>query len=390
MPSGRSRCRSTSPGSSAARCRGRRDEGGPGCAVFALSHLGPRPAHRDRGRRPVVAGQTVVAEIEPIPAFLDVRSEAQAKAAIRTAEAARTWPGPSSTSRPTWSSPSRGQAPAPDPRRTISQRRLDEDERSYKTAKANLATAQAALDMRGAELERARAELLSPLGPRPETNCPASGDRTGQRPGPAGDHESEGVVSPGQPLIEIGDPEDLDRRRPAVDRGGPGRGGQRVLIEEWGGGVLNGRVSGSNPLASPRSPPWASKSSGSTSSSTSPIPRSAGSAWATATAGGADRALGGRGRPPVPLSALFRDGGAWAVSWAGGRAEKRLVSWPANGWPRSSKASRPASRSCSPQRPGRRGRAADRAGTDPALLCGADQALRGGRRTPWRVAADRP
>ena len=38
----------------------------------------------------IVAEQTVVAEIEPIdPAFLDVRSEAQAQAALRAAEANR-------------------------------------------------------------------------------------------------------------------------------------------------------------------------------------------------------------------------------------------------------------------------------------------------------------
>lgn len=284
---------------------------------------------------PVVAGQTVVAEIEPIdPAFLDVRSEAQAKAAIRTAEAAR------DLARAELDRAQAdlvfAEAEVKRARRlirddTISQRRLDEDERSYKTAKANLATAQAALDMRGAELERARAELLSPLAARGlQTNCPCV-PVTAPVSGRVLQviHESEGVVSPGQPLIEIGDPEDLEivadllsTEAVKVERG------QRVLIEEWGGGaMLNGRVERVEPF-------------GFTKVSALGIEEQRVNVIVDFTDPPERWQRLGHGYQlevrivlwededvlRVPLSALFRDGSAWAVFVEReGRAEKRLV-----------------------------------------------------------------
>ena len=284
---------------------------------------------------PVVAGQTVVAEIEPIdPAFLDVRSEAQAKAAIRTAEAAR------DLARAELDRAQAdlvfAEAEVKRARRlirddTISQRRLDEDERSYKTAKANLATAQAALDMRGAELERARAELLSPLAARGlKTNCPCvpvTAPVSGRVLRVI--HESEGVVSPGQPLIEIGDPEDLeivaDLLSTEAVKVEPG---QRVMVEEWGGGAaLAGRVERVEPY-------------GFTKVSALGIEEQRVNVIIDFTDPPARWQRLGHGYRvearivlwesedvlKVPLSALFRDGEDWAIFVeAEGRAEKRRI-----------------------------------------------------------------
>ena len=284
---------------------------------------------------PVAAGRTVVAEIEPIdPAFLDVRSEAQAQAAVRTAEAAR------DLARAELDRAQAdlvfAEAEGKRARRlirddTISQRRLDEDERAYKTAKANLATAQAALDMRGAELERARAELLSPLaarGMKPSCPCvPVTAPVDGRVLQVI--HESEAVVSAGQPLIEIGDPEDLeivaDLLSTEAVRVEPG---QRVMIEEWGGGaVLNGRVERVEPY-------------GFTKVSALGIEEQRVNVIIDFTDPPAQwRRLGHGYRVEarivlwenedvlkVPLSALFRDAGDWTIFVEReGRAEKRRV-----------------------------------------------------------------
>ncbi len=284
---------------------------------------------------PVKADQTVVAEIEPIdPAFLDVRSEAQARAAVRTAEAARNLAR---------AELERAQADlvfaeqeVKRSRRlirddTIAQRRLDEDERAYKTAKATLDTARAALDMRGAELERARAELLSPLqarGLQPSCPCvPVTAPVSGRVLRVL--HESEGVVSPGEPLIEIGDPEDLEIVADLLSTDAVKvEAGQRVLIEEWGGGgPLNGRVERVEPYGFTKVSALGIEEQrvNVIVDFTDPPER-----WKRLGHGyqlevrivlwESDDVL------RVPLSALFREGGDWAVFVdREGRAEKRQV-----------------------------------------------------------------
>lgn len=198
----------------------------------------------------VLANETVVAEIEPIdPAFLDVRSEAEARAAVTTAEAALAL----ATARLAEMRAELDFASADVERmrtlrasNTISARALDEAERSFKTREAAVATAQAGLSMRQSELAGAKIRLLDPIEARDRDgtcpcipiHAPVSGRvlRVLQ--------ESAGVVDAGQPLVEIGNPGELEV---VVDflsfdavRIEPG---QRVIIEEWGGDVtLQGRV----------------------------------------------------------------------------------------------------------------------------------------------------
>lgn len=199
---------------------------------------------------PVVALETVVAEIEPIdPAFLDPRSEAQAKADVHAAESAEALAR---------AELEQAQAELEFARReneralrlildnTISERELDEAERNFRTRRAAVATAMAALQVRAFDLERARATLVSPTQTQASHG---SCDCVAIRAPVAGQilrilQKSEGVVAAGTPLVEIGDPRDLeivvDLLSSDAVKVVPG---QTVIIERWGGEqALEGRV----------------------------------------------------------------------------------------------------------------------------------------------------
>ncbi|MBL8225311.1 MAG: efflux RND transporter periplasmic adaptor subunit [Chromatiales bacterium] len=171
----------------------------------------------------VVAQKTVVARIAPNdPNFLDARSEQEARAALRRAEAERDFAA---------AELERFQRLAASG--VISANDLDAARRRAQTTTA--------------AVEEARARLTAPASTKrrrgPDCDCvdvysPVSGRvlRVLQ--------ESEAVVAPGTALIEIGDPENLevfvDLLSTDAVRVEPG---QRVLVEAWGGGPpLSGRV----------------------------------------------------------------------------------------------------------------------------------------------------
>jgi HlyD family secretion protein len=220
--------------------------------VFVLSAPVAGRAHRievEAGDT-VVAGETTVAQIEPVdPALLDVRSEREARAELSAAAAARQLAA---------ADLQRAQAELDFARSELarqkqlgqhgvaSERDLDQAEKSFRTALAALETARASMQERSFQYDRARARL-TPARPRGETqqgcdcipvHAPVSGVVLRVL------HESEGVVSAGTPLLEIGDPKDLEivvnlLSADAV-RVDPG---DEVLIEQWGGGeLLHGRV----------------------------------------------------------------------------------------------------------------------------------------------------
>jgi len=198
----------------------------------------------------VLARETVIAEIEPIdPSFLDVRSEAEARAAVSTAEAALALARAGLAE-----AHAELDFVAADVERmrtlrasnTISARALDEAERSFKTREAAVATAQAGLAMRQSELAGAKIRLLDPREARTRAgNCPCIPIHA-----PVSGrvlrvlHESEGVVEAGEALVEIGNPGELEivvdflsSDAVRIEKG------QRVIIEEWGGdAALQGRV----------------------------------------------------------------------------------------------------------------------------------------------------
>lgn len=199
---------------------------------------------------PVVADETVLAEIEPgDPTFLDPRSKAQARAAMKAARSARDVAAAEVDQAESEFDFARLEVARAQKLVTpgaISRRQLDDAERAHRTTRAVLATARAALQMRKFELEQAQAQLVSPTQTRTD-------DRDGERipiTAPVSGcvlqimDPSERVVVPGEPLFQIGDPTDLeivvDFLSADAIKIEPG---QRVIIDDWGGEEpLAGRV----------------------------------------------------------------------------------------------------------------------------------------------------
>lgn len=205
---------------------------------------------------PVSINETVVAQIEPIdPAFLDPRSEAQAKADIQAAESAQDL---------AQAEVSQAQAELEfaqaefkrmrdlQSKGSVSVQELDNANRVYKTRRAALATAQAGLQMRSYELQRVKATLLSPrntLEAHYSCECldiksPVDGTILKVL------NKSEGVVNVGTPLLEIGNPKDLEVIVELLSTDAVKvEPGLHVYITNWGGeGDLSGRVTRVEPI----------------------------------------------------------------------------------------------------------------------------------------------
>lgn len=200
----------------------------------------------------VVAGETVLASILPSdPAMLDVRTRTELEAAVRGAEA-----NMSLAEAAVASAEAAVEYARTDFQRTeeltrrgaVSEAALDRARLELRTQQAALAQAQAALDVRGHELETARAALIGP-GDEGDDDTTSSGCCVALRAPVSGRilqiyHESESVVAAGTPLVEIGNPLDLEivadllsTDAVQVNPGDP------VVIERWGGeGSLNGTV----------------------------------------------------------------------------------------------------------------------------------------------------
>jgi len=207
----------------------------------------------------VVAGETVAAAIEPIdPELLDVRTEREARAAVQAAEAARERAAAELERAEAELAYARA-----DLRRqqrlmdegVTSERELDTAQRQYRTARAAVGTARAALQEAAFELDRARARLAPPgeTGAADESVPPGVGGSDSAsipvRPSVTGRvlrvlHESAGVVQAGTPLLEIGDPAELEIVVDLLSADAVKvAAGDPVIVEEWGGeGTLRGRV----------------------------------------------------------------------------------------------------------------------------------------------------
>lgn len=190
----------------------------------------------------VVAEETIVARIEPSdPAFLDRRSSAEARAALRAAEAARLHAA--AEVRRVQAELDFAQAELRRyeglaTRAAVSRNDLDSARRRAETAAAALEESRAGLRVRESEVEQARARLVAPgeaADLQAACGCvlvhsPVSGQVLRIL------KESEGVVAAATPLVEVGDPKRLevvvDLLSTAAVRVVPG---QKVRIEAWGG-----------------------------------------------------------------------------------------------------------------------------------------------------------
>ncbi|OHV78735.1 efflux RND transporter periplasmic adaptor subunit [Ensifer sp. LCM 4579] len=204
----------------------------------------------------VEAGKTQLAQIEPAaPAFLDARTEAEQQAAVEAARAAYNLAEAELNKAKadlTFAESERTRARRLIQRNTISQRALDDAERASSVAQANLATAEAALNVRRHELQQAQSRLLSRQEMRTRggtcecvpVTAPVDGVvlRVMRR--------SEGVIDAGTPLIEIGDPRDLEIVANMLSEDAVKiKPGQGAIVTGWGGPDLQATVRRIEPFA---------------------------------------------------------------------------------------------------------------------------------------------
>ncbi len=281
----------------------------------------------------VAADKTLIAEIEPMaPTFLDVRSQRVNQAAVQAAQA-----GVDLAEANIKQSNSQLEFARNDLRRaeelavskTISARALDKAKLDVDSAEAAVASAKATLEVRKRELESARARLMQPgdinAGARSAVQVRSPIDGVVLKL----IAESEQVVQPGAPLVDIGNPNDLEIAVDFLSRDAVRiKPGQPARIESWGGDkTLTAKVRRVEP-------------NGFTKISALGIEEQRVKVILDFTGSPKDwRELGHGYRVvarvvvwhsddvlKVPLGALFRQGDDWAVFVAvGGRAKLRLI-----------------------------------------------------------------
>ena len=198
---------------------------------------------------PVKAGDTVLARIEPTdPGFLDMRGQAQAEAAEKAAAAALTLASAElvrAEAELEFASSEVERARRLRKDYTIAERTLDEAESAFRIRQAAVDMAKSSLEMRRFELENARAQLVSPVNTVADQKGCDCVPITAPVDGQILDinHKSAGVVQAGEPLLEIGDPNDLEIVADFLSADAVQiMPGQDVIIEAWGGAPLTGRV----------------------------------------------------------------------------------------------------------------------------------------------------
>jgi HlyD family secretion protein len=186
----------------------------------------------------VEAGAALANILPSDPAFLDVRSQAEARAALRSAEAAMGFAEAElerAEAEAEFARTEMQRIQTLFERGTVSQGALDRARLQLRSAEAALNTARANVRMRAAERDAAQARLVEPgqngeVEGVVEVASPIAGEvlRVVQ--------ESESVVQPGQPILEMGDPRDLEivaellsTDAVRVEEGAP------AMIEDWGG-----------------------------------------------------------------------------------------------------------------------------------------------------------
>ncbi len=199
----------------------------------------------------VVSGETVLVTIQPRdPSLLDVRTLSETQAAVKAAEAARALAEAEldrEKAALTFAISDLERAQRLHERGNISERSLDAAHLEVRTRRAAVKSAKAALEVKSFELENARASLITPRSDRTlatggegcciDVSAPVSGKVLRII------RESESVVLAADPILEIGDPRDLEivvdllsTDAVRVEAGNP------VLVDDWGGPTLQGRV----------------------------------------------------------------------------------------------------------------------------------------------------
>lgn len=222
--------------------------------VLRISHPGRAAGTSRHVGDQVTANETIVAVMLPTaPSFLDVRSREELKAALTAAEAAvklaeaevRRVEAALQFSRDDLK---RAQSLARTD--TISAKALEKAQLDVDTNEAALASAKAQLEVRRSEQAMATARLIDPANVAAATNpgccieikAPVSGRVLKII------QDSEAPVLAGTPLIEIGDPLDLEVVAELLSTDAVRiKPGASVLIDGWGGPPIKGRVTRVDP-----------------------------------------------------------------------------------------------------------------------------------------------
>lgn len=197
---------------------------------------------------PVERGGTVLVVIQPAdPTFLDDRSRAEAEAGQQAAEDAQAQAEAVLEQVMAEHKFARGELNRTQTlaqEGTVSKRALEIAELAAATQMAAVKSAEATLKVRTHELQTARAHLIAPT-----TSHEGGGDCCIEIRSPINGTvlrvllESEGVVAVGTPLLEIGNPRDLEIVVDLLTSDAVRiREGAAVIIENWGGPELVGRV----------------------------------------------------------------------------------------------------------------------------------------------------
>jgi HlyD family secretion protein len=207
---------------------------------------------------PVIAHETIVAAIAPAsPAFLDARAREQAEAAVTEGEAAQRAAESRVEQRVSdvdYAQSQYDRQRALADRGVVPQRALDDARQALRIAETALATARSEREMAVATLARARASLIGPqptdgAAPGEDTCCvdlhaPADGRVLSIV------NRSARLVQAGEPLLEIGRPDELEIEVDLLSsdavRIGPGAA---AYVERWGGETLAARVRRIDPAA---------------------------------------------------------------------------------------------------------------------------------------------
>lgn len=277
----------------------------------------------------VVKDETVVVSLRPAaPGLLDARLKRVAEAAAASARASVGLAAAEvkqTEAQLTFLQTELARAERLSRQGTISERALDKARLDVATAAAALDSAKASLTVRERELQRAEAALIeneASEGPCcTEIKAPVTGSILRVLT------ESEQVVQAGTPLVEIGDPADIEVVTEVLSRDAveirPGAG---AVIDNWGGPPLAARVTRVEPSAVTKVSALGIEEQ--RVAVILDLVEEAGSA----ALGDGFRVVAritvweGKGLVAVPVAALFRQGGDWAVyRVVNGKAELSLL-----------------------------------------------------------------
>jgi HlyD family secretion protein len=201
-----------------------------------------------RAGDPIVAGKTLLAVIQASPSsFLDPRARAQAEAAVRSAEAARLQRNEQVQSASVELDLARKELVRAEQLRKKGAIALQEFDTAANRADRlsnQLGSARFALNVAEFELEQAKAALVQATGDAAgsgqpiEIHAPVTGFVLNVF------EESARPVTPGLPIMEVGNPKDLEAEIELLSSDAVNvRPGADVSIEQWGGGdPLRGKV----------------------------------------------------------------------------------------------------------------------------------------------------